>query len=380
MVGKQHRGNHSERDTGSVSGKIHVFPAWAQNPYLNMLYVGARSEGWHVEGSKTVEALIAAMPGLAEGDICHIHWTSPVLEAGATKQQAERALQRFARILLKLRKAGVRIVWTVHNAFAHNTPHPDLETRLALLLAEHADRIIQLNAHTREAVADFYELPPEKIVTLKHASYAGIYSEPPSQSDAQEHLGIPIASSVVGFVGQIRGYKGIPTLLRAVEKVAARVDDLVLVLGGKTAPDEIPLIERQLPVGVPTVRRHSFISDADISTWFAACDVLVFPYERVLNSGSVLLSATFARPCILPAEPHLIAEYGSEPWVSFYDPGHDPVLALAESIEAALRSSEDTRSSARQFASEYSTLHMAWDYVSIIEELTHSSQKASEVQ
>lgn len=363
-----------------MSGKIHVFPAWAQNPYLNMLYVGARSEGWRIEGSKTVEALIDALPGLAEGDIFHIHWTSPILAASATHKHAERALQRFERILLKLRKTGVRIVWTVHNTLAHNAPHPDLEIKLARMLGQRADRIIQLNASTREAVSEFYELPSEKIVTLRHASYAGIYSEPPSQQEARELLGISASASVVGFVGQIRGYKGIPTLLRAAGKASARVNDLVLVLAGKTPPEDIPLIERELPIGVPTVRRHSFISDAHISRWFAACDVLVFPYERVLNSGSVLLSATFARPCILPAEPHLVAEYGSQPWVSFYGTGHDQASALADSIVAALAPSEDVRSAAARFASEYSTLHMAWDYVQIIEELTDSSKQPAEAQ
>lgn len=363
-----------------MSGKIHVFPAWAQNPYLNMLYVGARSEGWRVEGTKTVDTLIEALPGLSEGDIFHIHWTSPIVNSDGTRQVAEHSLKRFARILQTLQKTGVRIVWTVHNTLAHNTPYPDLETRLARLLADRADRIIQLNATTAEAVSEFYDLPAEKIVTLRHASYAGIYSEPPSQTDARELLGIPTSASVVGFVGQIRGYKGIPTLLRAVGKASSRVSDLNLVLAGKTPPEDIPLIERELPSGVPTVRRHSFISDANISAWFAACDVLVFPYERVLNSGSVLLSATFARPCILPAEPHLIAEYGGESWVSFYDTRRDPVSALADTIEAAFPVRDDVRSAAARFASEYSTLHMAWDYVSIIDELINSSTQTAEAQ
>lgn len=362
-----------------MSGKIHVFPNWAQNPYLNMLYVGARSEGWRVEGSKTIETLVEALPGLSEGDIFHIHWTSPVVNSDGTREIAERSLKRFAGILQRLRKAGVRIIWTVHNTLAHNTSYPDLEIKLARLLADRADRIIQLNSSTGEAVSEFYHLPAEKVVTLRHASYAGIYSEPPSQDEARELLGIPPEASVVGFVGQIRGYKGIPTLLRAVGKASSRVEDLVLVLAGKTAPEEIALIERELPSGVPTVRRHSFISDANISAWFAACDVLVFPYERVLNSGSVLLSATFARPCILPAEPHLVAEYGAQPWVTFYDTRRDPAAALADTIEAAFPVEERVRSAASRYASQYSTLHMAWDYVSIIDELIESSTPTTEV-
>ncbi|MBV0894073.1 glycosyltransferase [Microbacterium sp. NC79] len=338
-----------------------------------MLYIGARAEGWRVEGSKNFDALEQALPGLGDGDIFHIHWTSPILNPAWAHHQARLSLQRFERLLTQFRDAGVRILWTVHNTLAHNTPHTTLEIELAKLLAARADRIIQLNASTRQAVSEYYDLPPDKLVTLAHASYAGIYAEPPSQDVARAILGIPESASVVGFVGQIRGYKGVPVLLKAVEEAALRVDELVLVLAGKTPPEDIPVIEQMLPKGVQTVRHHAFVSDSDIATWFAACDVMVFPYERVLNSGSVLLSATFGRPCILPAEAHLVAEYGAQPWVSFYETGTDQVMALATAINRALSQSTQVRDSARKFAARYSTLHMTWAYVSLIEDLASTS-------
>lgn len=352
-----------------MSGKVHVFPAWESNPYLNMLYLGARSEGWRVEGSKGVDALAAAMPDLTRGDVFHIHWTGPVLNPGSSHDDASVALDRFAGILAELHTAGVKIIWTVHNTLAHDAPHPDLEVRLARLLAERADRIIQLNANTREAVSEFYDLPSAKIVTLPHASYAGIYAEPPTSYDARAMLGVPQSARVVGFVGQIRGYKGIPTLLQAVERASSEVDELTLVLAGKTPPEDVAVIDRALPAGVPVFRKYAFISDADIATWFAACDVMVFPYERVLNSGSVLLAATFGRPCILPAEPHLVTEYSAQPWVSFYQTGDDQAASLASAIVDALEHSAEVRASAELFASRYTTRDMAWEYVALIEEL-----------
>lgn len=358
--------------------KIHVFPAWESNPYLNMLYIGARAEGWQVEGSKNLEGLAAAAPQLMRGDIFHIHWTSPILGASTSYREAHRALARFTDILSGLRARDVRVVWTVHNIFTHDAPHPELEADLARELTKWADRIIQLNSSTRAAVREFYELPDEKMFTLPHGSYAGIYAEPPSQSDARELLGIPASASVVGFVGQMRAYKGIPTLLRAMRQVAMRRSDLALVLAGKTPPDDVQKIERDLPNFVPVTRHHSFISDREIGTWFAACDVMVFPYERVLNSGSVLLSATFARPCILPGEPHLLAEYGDEEWVSFYETGDDKVAALAVAIENALSTSAAAQEAARRFSDRYSTLHMSRDYLALIEELTSSTARPVE--
>lgn len=360
-------------------GKIHVFPAWEANPYLNMLYLGARSEGWLVEGSKGVDALVAALPGLTRGDVFHIHWTGPVLNPGSSHDAASAALGRFAGILEDLHAEGVKIIWTVHNTLAHNAPHPDLEVKLAQLLAARADRIIQLNANTREAVSEFYDLPSAKIVTLPHASYAGIYAEPPTTYMARDTLGIPQSARVVGFIGQIRGYKGIPTLLEAVEHAATRVDELTLVLAGKTPSEDVAVIDRALPAGVPVFRNYTFISDADIANWFTGCDVMVFPYERVLNSGSVLLAATFGRPCILPAEPHLVAEYGRQSWVSFYETGDRQVESLAAAITEALAHSERVRADAELFASQYTTRDMAWDYVALINELVGASEREEKV-
>lgn len=355
-----------------MNGRIHVFPAWEQNPYLNMLYIGARAEGWRIEGTKSVDALDQARTHLTAGDILHIHWTAPILQASVTRADATRALARFASLLDSIKAAGVRVVWTVHNTLTHDARYPDLEIRLANLLGDTADRIIQINQHTRAAVAEFYDLPTDKLATLRHASYAGVYAEPPAQWVARRRLGIDAGAVVVGFVGQMRGYKGIPTLLQAVGKAGRVLDDLTLVLAGKTPPEDIPEIERRLPPGIPVIRDHSFIPDSELSWWFAACDVMVFPYERVLNSGSVLLAATFGRPCILPAEPHLIAEYGDEPWVTFYKTGKDNSSALARAIPEALSKGDGARESARRFASGYTTFEMAWDYVRLIETMDAS--------
>lgn len=361
-----------------MSGRIHVFPAWEQNPYLNMLYVGARAEGWRIDGSKTVNALAAALPQLADGDLLHVHWTGPVLQPGDTSADAREAFARFADLLERAKESGVRLIWTVHNALAHDAAHPDLEVELARLLADKADHIIQINRSTRQAVFEYYELPLGKLATLRHASYLGIYPDPPSQYAARQRLGIPAAAQVVGFVGQMRGYKGIPTLLRAVESAARTVDDLVLVLAGKTPPEDVGRIERGLPAGVSVVRDHSFVKDEDLGWWFSACDVMVFPYERVLNSGSVLLSSTFGRPCILPAEPHLVAEFGEQPWVTFYDTGDDRVSALAHAIPLALSRGEEARQAALRFASEYTTFEMAWDYWALVESMFRAVPMARE--
>lgn len=349
--------------------RIHVYPGWKGNPYLNMLYVGARSAGWSVQPTRDLRRLYGALSNARPGDILHLHWTQPIAQSHRSEAEARRSVNTFRRaVTAAIRDNGVRLVWTVHNQLPHNTRYRDLEIELVEFIARSAWRIIQLNRSTRAAVADFYDLPAEKIVTLRHASYDGIYPPAPPQAAARAVLGVPENSPTIGFVGQIRPYKGITTLLEAAELLADRVPDLTVLLAGRTHEDHLARLDRHLPAGVRVIRDHSFIPDEDLATWFSASDLMVFPYQRVLNSGSLLLSATFGRPCILPDEPHLVAEFADQEWISFFSPEDSPASGLAAAIEANLADVGQRRAAALAFAAEYTTYDMAWDYLRILEE------------
>ncbi|MDQ7991061.1 MAG: glycosyltransferase [Propionicimonas sp.] len=351
-------------------GVIHVFPDWRENPYLNMLYLGARAEGWQVDGSIDLPGLLPGLAGLRGGDVFHLHWTSPVCDAQATARDARAALDAFRGAVDAALREGVRLVWTIHNLVAHDSRYPDLEVELAEFLADRATAVIQLNPCTVAAAREFYLVPTHKVRTLRHASYLGIYPPAPSRQDARESFDLAPTRRTVGFVGRIRPYKGIETLLAAVGLAAREVDGLTLLLAGRTDPAHKAELDKLMPAGVPVVSRHSFVPDADLGRWFSACDVMAFPYQRILNSGSLLLSATYGKPCILPAEPHLVGALEGEDWVTFFSPGARAAESLAEAIVAALgRPTSRPGRSARRFAGEYTAYDMAWDYVRLLEEL-----------
>jgi len=344
-----------------------AFPAWRDNPYLNLLYLATRGAGWDVQGTTSFDELVRRTRGLSAGDVLHVHWTSPICQAAPDEKTARERLDTFVATVRAARASGVRLVWTVHNKMAHEVTYRALEVELAQRLTELADTVIQLNAHTVEAVADEYTLPADRVVTLPHASYLGVYPDGLTQAQARARLDVPLTSPTIGFVGQIRPYKGITTLLGAAGVLGQEVEDLTLLLAGKTRDDVLPQVEAALPRGVRTVRHHDFVDDADLQVWFRAADVMVFPYERVLNSGSVLLSATMGRPCVLPREAHLVAELGDEPWVSFYRPGGDVVDNLARAIRGALRHARRTAHDALAFAHRYPPYAMSRDFLRILD-------------
>lgn len=345
---------------------IHHFPAWTENPYANMLYLGARSEGWIVEGSVHVDDLAVAARSLVNGDILHIHWTDPICQAHTSPETARASLDRFLATLDRALGDRIRVLWTVHAITPPRTRYPDLEVELVRFLAAVAERIVVLNAHTREALAGMVELPTSKLVRLRHASYNGIYAPAPAQSVARECLGLGPEAAVVGVVGEVRSPHSIRHVAAALARIKTEVPELALAIAGRYAKDEEDRLDQLESMGIAVVRRPGWVPSTDLGMWITAPDVIVLPDTGVLNSGRMLLSATFGRPCIVPAERHLVAEFGDQPWVGFFEPTLDPSVGLGSGITYALTDAHRVREAAGAFAAEYTTISMAWDFLSII--------------
>ena len=82
---------------------------------------------------------------------------------------------------------------------------------------------------------------------------------------------------------------------------------------------------------------------------------------------------------IAACHPHLVAEFGGQPWVSFYEVGDHQADSLARSIAEVLAHSDELQASAEAFASKYTTRDMAWEYVAIIDELVRASAHEGEI-
>jgi glycosyltransferase involved in cell wall biosynthesis len=149
----------------------------------------------------------------------------------------------------------------------------------------------------------------------------------PSRADARRALGLD--GNVVLFFGHVRPFKGLDIALRAWRELASEV---TLVVAGEAwwKGEEA---YRALAAGLANVRfDFRFIPDAEIATYFAACDVVLAPYRIEAQSGVALTAFHFARPVIATAVgglPEIIEEGLNGMLVPPEDPG-----ALARAIDA----------------------------------------------
>jgi glycosyltransferase involved in cell wall biosynthesis len=171
----------------------------------------------------------------------------------------------------------------------------------------------------------------------------------PSRDDARATLGIADDAKVALFFGHVRPFKGLDIALRAWPKLQSNV--LLLVAGEPWWKGEEEY--RALARGVANVRLDfRFIPDAEIATYFAACDVVLAPYRIEAQSGVALTAFHFARPVIatrVGGLPEIIEEGVNGMLIEPESPEE-----LARAVDAFFSRGDDMTAGAAASARKYS--------------------------
>ena len=236
-------------------------------------------------------------------DIVHLHWPDGVLNSRHAPIAAARVAYLVAQLLFA-KARGAKIVWTVHNLQAHNTRYPRVERALWSAFVPLVDAAISLSRSGLELARErFPALARKAHFVVPHGHYRACYKNACSRAEARTRLALPPDGPVVAFVGQIKAYKNVPALLRAFLDRPAGAAAASLLIAGKPG-DAAPAAElTALAVGHPEVTlRFGHIADDEMQVMLNACDLAVFPYREILNSGSAILALSFDRPVLVPAK------------------------------------------------------------------------------
>jgi beta-1,4-mannosyltransferase len=298
------------------------------NPYTWLLYSHLAPLGVGTEEFSAARALRGGY------DVLHVHWPDKALNARWLPVRAAGALAALA-LVAAARRLGARVVWTAHNAEPHESRHPGLEHRFWTAFVHRVDGVIHLSDAGRRMVdARFPELATRPSTVVAAGHFRGSYPDTITRADARAALGIPSRSRVVAFFGLIRGYKGVPHLMRTVR---ALPDDVVLLVAGAAQPASLADEVRAAAAGDARIRLSlGHVPDDKVQAYLRAADLVALPFRHITNSGSALLALGFDRPVLVPARGamgELQALAGPE-WVRTYDGELTPAL-LAEALDWA---------------------------------------------
>lgn len=235
-------------------------------------------------------------------DVFHLHWPE-YLTRGRTpgRRFAKRAL--FLALLIKLRLTRTPLVWTVHNAYAHESGGKG-EAWLFARVQRAASVAVVMNSTTPLA-------PGTNSVFIPHGHYRDRFAN---------HKQPASVSGRLLYFGIIRPYKNVPALLGVFQEIPE--PELTMSIVGKPLSASLEDEVRAASEADPRVRLElRFVEDRALVREVSEAELVVLPYTEMNNSGALLVALSLNRPVLAPNSPvnkELQSEVGQR-WLMLYD-------------------------------------------------------------
>lgn len=200
-------------------------------------------------------------------------------------------------LLAKAIGKKIKKIYTCHNVFPHERfPLDKWLTKLALKRGDAYIVHSQSDAEELKAVKKnaVYRLNP-------HPTYNAFKIKNLSRMQAREALHKGEQEKLLLFFGFVREYKGLKHLLKAMPEIKAKLGNVKLMVVGSFGEDKanyLQLIrEGQIEDCVEVI--DGYTPDDEVEKYFAACDLVVLPYESATQSGIVQIAFGFELPVIV---------------------------------------------------------------------------------
>lgn len=237
------------------------------------------------------------------------------------------------------------LVFVCHNVFPHERfPLDKKLTRLTLRNGKH------FIVHAKEEEAELKQIMPNPDCQVTpHPSYNAFCFEHLTKAQAREKLGLSLDEKILLFFGFVRPYKGLKHLINAMPKIKERLGNVTLLVVGEfgSAEDKETYVRqiKELAASNPELTASIVINDGytpdrEVEKYFAACDMVVLPYESATQSGIVQIAYGFGKPVA-------VTEVGGLPDVVSHDrtgyvAAPQDAKALAEAIVRYFEEGKET--------------------------------------
>lgn len=232
-------------------------------------------------------------------DVFHVHWPELIVRGRSRLETYARCLVLQA-VLAVMRQRGTAIVRTLHNLEPHEKG--DAVERWALgRLDARTDLFVRINAETP---VPFGESP-----LIPHGHYRDAY---------ERYATRPAISGRILFIGLIRPYKGVESLIAAFRQ--SRFPEATLRIVGKPTP----AMEKEVSAAACADSRISvvfgYVPDRDFVTEICSAELVCLPYENIHNSGALLAALSLNRPALVRDTPttRALAEEVGPGWVYLF--------------------------------------------------------------
>lgn len=206
----------------------------------------------------------------------------------------------FRQFIAKARQYGLCIIWTAHNAEAHEGT--DIIDRLGYkYLAKSADLVILHSQYSKNEFLNRYKTDAQCIV-MPHGNYDGVYPPPRVRETILNELKLRDDLPIVSCIGMLRDYKGIDLAINALSKLDGQVQ--FLCAGAPHPSFDIETLKSRISKMDNAILIPEFLSNQEFTDFVSISECLLMPYKKITGSGALLASLTLSRGVIASDLPY----------------------------------------------------------------------------
>ncbi len=208
----------------------------------------------------------------------------------------------FNFLITELHREGIPITLTVHDVLPHHRTRKDIDS-VKLLYNRAVSHFFVGNRNERNKMMEIFNIPGSKITIAEHGVYNKFDKNLFDKETARKYLGIGKGKKMVLFFGNLKVYKGIDCLIKAMKSVVKEEPDSFCYISGSQRIEQLADKYKRMITSLKLERNVKLLCEwADfkkVEAMFRAADIVVLPYTRVSQSGVLLLAFYFKKPIII---------------------------------------------------------------------------------
>ena len=298
-----------------------------------------------------------------ECDILHFDWPHDWYNG---RSAVTKILKQWMYQSGLKKKSNGKLIWTAHNLVAHDSLDHEYEHRMIQKLLDRCDGVMVLSEASKSILLQSYRVPDHtSIRTIRHGHYIDCYPNLTNQNESRLQLKLPKDECIFLSLGSIRPYKGIESLIKRFAEISEPRHRL-LVAGVANNNDYASQLKQFAAEYTTSAKgtidlRLGMVAEADLQHFFNAANVTVLPFEKVLNSGSLMLAMSFGMPVVAPSTGS-IPEVAHPLWSFLYDQSSDESLSSAL-MEAAGKTETKSQDEIRKIIIDFVREKYCWKQI-----------------
>lgn len=184
-----------------------------------------------------------------------------------------------------------------HNVFPHE--RFPLDRFLTKQVIRKGDAFI---VHSKSEEKDLMSIKPDAMYRVNpHPTYSAFRMEGMTKEQAREKLQKRPDERLLLFFGFVREYKGLKHLLKAMPEIRDKLGNIKLMIVGSFGDDKDQYMQliREEQIEDCIEVEDGYVANDEVEKYFAACDLVVLPYESATQSGIVQIAYGFEKPVVV---------------------------------------------------------------------------------